>query len=804
MLFKTKNSKKIIAWIAVFVFVSNLFFFGATSTHAAGLCTFFPASPFCAGAIAGIPINGGPATEPGPSAASGPFGVVIAIAVWVFGAIGNVIMELAALFLRLAGVVYDKAISVNLDFNQYVDLVKIGWTISRDVANMFFILILLFIAITTMLRVSGYETKVLLRKLIVIGLLINFSLAGGLVIIDGTNVLGNEFYRGALGCSVGQPCTNNLSSKIMEGARLPALYVFKAPTATLTQTGGNIVDQVFGGTGLVDQATNFAKITWGAVILISIFAYILLFASILLIIRFAVLVILLVLMPLAFLGIILPKTEGMWNEWWHSFINHAFFFPAHMFMIMFVTTFTNRFLIKFVGPAPASLGQNLLDPAPGAQPLFLGYIIACVMLVGSLIVAKKMSVYGANSVVGWAKRGGQMFQGAMLNQTIGRIGQKLVEKNPTSYTAQRVGSTMMGMGKKSPFGSREEQINKKADFELKALKNQSPQAQIAALMESKNAKKSQALAQNIIGDDKALAAIVKKGDVAELAELRRLLQVQKDDKGIKKLEKAVARGDITKAQAGTATTPAKTTAQFMNDIETDMRRAGKTDAEISAEQEKYWKVMTSQEQADTAANFHGDTAKVNRMHGWTNNMDPEDKIKANEIIGKALARDIDKLSTSFDTLPEDFQKSAGENLSDREAQQIADKAPDKDAFYNFITKHAPNRKEAVNVVLPDVALRNGGDASKIVPALNTRAVPAGQMTPQVLQNVMEHGSAQQIRELAARADVLPALKTQLTPLYAKAGGDIDKFAKAMETQNRALASWIISHQNEAKTLFDLT
>ena len=69
-----------------------------------------------------------------------------------------------------------------------------GWKSTRDLANMFFIFILLFIAIATILQLSSYGAKALLAKLIIFALLINFSLFITRVIIDSGNITAMFFY----------------------------------------------------------------------------------------------------------------------------------------------------------------------------------------------------------------------------------------------------------------------------------------------------------------------------------------------------------------------------------------------------------------------------------------------------------------------------------------------------------------------------------------------------------------------------------------------------------------------------------
>lgn len=64
-----------------------------------------------------------------------------------------------------------------IQYNTFLDsyAVQIGWPLVRDIANMFFVVIFLVIAFSTILNISSYHYKSTLFKLIMMALLINFS-----------------------------------------------------------------------------------------------------------------------------------------------------------------------------------------------------------------------------------------------------------------------------------------------------------------------------------------------------------------------------------------------------------------------------------------------------------------------------------------------------------------------------------------------------------------------------------------------------------------------------------------------------
>jgi hypothetical protein len=124
----------------------------------------------------------------GPKFVEATLGAILS---WISGAIFSIV----SIFLTISGKILDYTMEKTVSgefFN--ISAINTGWAVSRDVANLFFIFILLYIAIATILRLSSYGMKALLAKLVIIALLVNFSLVITKVIIDASNILAREFY----------------------------------------------------------------------------------------------------------------------------------------------------------------------------------------------------------------------------------------------------------------------------------------------------------------------------------------------------------------------------------------------------------------------------------------------------------------------------------------------------------------------------------------------------------------------------------------------------------------------------------
>ncbi|GAG19127.1 unnamed protein product, partial [marine sediment metagenome] len=68
-------------------------------------------------------------------------------------------------------------------------IVQVGWTLTRDLINMFFVIVLAFIGLATALRIEQYKYEKLLPIFIGIALIINFSPVICGLFIDASNII---------------------------------------------------------------------------------------------------------------------------------------------------------------------------------------------------------------------------------------------------------------------------------------------------------------------------------------------------------------------------------------------------------------------------------------------------------------------------------------------------------------------------------------------------------------------------------------------------------------------------------------
>src|SRR3989344_3882058 len=241
------------------------------------------------------------------------------------------------------------------------------WSIVRDFMNMFFILLLLIVAFSTIFDVKRYNAKTLLPKIIIAALLINFSLVIGQVIIDGFNFLASVFAK-----AIGNP-----------GFELSSLSNFVKIVTEDWNSSVNlgIVDRI------IKTSTDAISVTFidsilGTVFL-AIWALALLLSALVIFIRLPILWTLLVFAPFAFLAYAFPYLERYKKWWWDKFLYWNYFLPIYLFFMYIGITFlvrANETVISQLATGETGLGTTILLSVTK-------YIVAVVTLVAGYMAA---------------------------------------------------------------------------------------------------------------------------------------------------------------------------------------------------------------------------------------------------------------------------------------------------------------------------------------------------------------------------------------------------------------------------------
>lgn len=320
--------------------------------------------------------------------------------------IGGMFLYFGGLILGITGLLLDEVIKLTVvemsknlapAFDPETGGIYKAWSTFRDLANMFFIFIILYIAIMTILRMDTSETKKLLVHVVIIALLLNFSLFFTKVAIDVSNIAALAFHERV---SQGGIITDldgkdlGLAGAIMKHLNLTS--IFNPGSALSSIDHKKPLDQIF-----VTGIFGFALFLVASVVFLA--------AALMFMIRYLVLIILMILSPLAFVAMAFPKDE--WSQkWWRALFSQAIFAPA-FFMIIFASIQVME-AIPLVGKDVDSQAgfANLAATAAGQLPeastmsIVMNYIIVIGLLIFSLIVAKEVGVQGANGSIKFARK----------------------------------------------------------------------------------------------------------------------------------------------------------------------------------------------------------------------------------------------------------------------------------------------------------------------------------------------------------------------------------------------------------------
>ncbi len=313
-------------------------------------------------------------------------GAIVAILRWIIWGLGTII------FVPLLET------TLSIEASNITAPIVAGWTIVRDVVNMFFILILIVIGFGTMLRIESYNYKKLLVNLIVMALLVNFSLLIGRIIIQIADTAQFSF----LSADEGVNSVKNLFVKLTT-SQIPFVTkgFFQSSGSGALAVTFSIIFQFILELGVI--------ITFAAL-------------AIFMLIRTIALYILLIISPLAYALHILPATSALAKKWWSSFIKYALFAPVIAFFLMLADMlYSSAFQILPVTKnfeavdvkisADFSTYLSQLGATTGViqlkDSLQLGiiYVVILAFLWAGMIVTKNMGIFGAAAIVGLAERG---------------------------------------------------------------------------------------------------------------------------------------------------------------------------------------------------------------------------------------------------------------------------------------------------------------------------------------------------------------------------------------------------------------
>lgn len=343
-------------------------------------------------------------------------------------ALGSGLLAMAFNNILVRGVV-QATLNIPVIPGKGINMVDIGWAFSRDFANLFFLVILVFIGLATILRLPSYQMKKALPLLLIMAVLVNFS--GVLVgfIVDISNIVTNFFF-----------------SRVGTWADSKIFWEF---TLAMAKQVLNLVRLDNDPRGylltMLTPATTAAVTAAFFLLTAAVFLY----ALILFIVRISALWTISILSPFAFLAYILPSTRPWFGKWLKELISWSFFgIPLAFFL--YLSTYALRHasditrfysegsLASFIPLIDSQTPQELLERS--IQEV-IAPTIALIFLFIGIRLSRQMAPAGADSVI---KFGDKIIKGIKTSALTGGILAKGAGILQKSLAASATRSTRAG------------------------------------------------------------------------------------------------------------------------------------------------------------------------------------------------------------------------------------------------------------------------------------------------------------------------------------------------------------------------
>ncbi|MBT3817021.1 MAG: hypothetical protein HOE80_03165 [Candidatus Magasanikbacteria bacterium] len=231
----------------------------------------------------------------------------------LLSAIGWMLLGLAKIFIQLT-IFSLKTFILVLGYNNYIDapVVKLGWNMVRDLANMFFIVVLMIIAFGTILGIEQYEWRKTLVKVIIAAILVNFSNMILQLLIDVSQVFTITFLN-AIAATAGGNLIDLFSfDKVLE--------ISLGGSSDGYLTNERIDIEMFGASVMALVFAAMAMVMMTSYLVVALARMVALWVAI-------------IFSPIAFLLGTLPLTKPYADQFWKEFFNHLIVAPIMVFFM---------------------------------------------------------------------------------------------------------------------------------------------------------------------------------------------------------------------------------------------------------------------------------------------------------------------------------------------------------------------------------------------------------------------------------------------------------------------------------------
>ncbi len=219
-----------------------------------------------------------------------------------------------------------------------LNFISIGWTWMRDISNMAFIFILMYLGYTIMLKAETTGTMQMLARVIVIALVVNFSFFFTRVVIDAGNIVATQIYNSievesASGVpqTIGSNKTKDLTAGIMGAVQIQTIY------------GSTNFQNFVGSAGPMATFVTLSLVYLATAVMYLLLILAFLSAGITFLFRIVGLWGVIIAAPIAFVLNTLKGTRWVFQKWLGFLVEFSFYPALFLFTFLILSQLVNEF-----------------------------------------------------------------------------------------------------------------------------------------------------------------------------------------------------------------------------------------------------------------------------------------------------------------------------------------------------------------------------------------------------------------------------------------------------------------------------
>ncbi len=318
----------------------------------------------------------------------------------ILSVVFNVILGAVGFILALAGALLNISMYLTTHLGMFIDktdAIYTTWNIVRDLSSILLIFIILYASIQMITGMKSADFGGMIKNIIIVGVLINFSFFFCRVMIDASNIISLQFYN-AIAPSNG---ANNKCEGSTAPSSPPTTSYFPCLVKSLATDGG-VSDAVMGqlnltswfGKGLMKMdiqnatiANSFSEdfhiviLSIGGIIVASITSLSFVAISAAALLRIAMLIFLIGFSPIWIASWAMPSLKKLTEQWTKQFYAQLVFLPTYMAFLYVALRVIVALQLNSIGDANATTGLA------SAINLFVGFGIAIVLLNIPIVAA---------------------------------------------------------------------------------------------------------------------------------------------------------------------------------------------------------------------------------------------------------------------------------------------------------------------------------------------------------------------------------------------------------------------------------